>query len=319
MRVLITEPIVDSAIKKLENHFEVSIGERGEFDTEQTLLKAAEEFDAILTMLSNPVTENVLEAGKNKLKIVANYAVGYNNIDTDAAARLGIHVSNTPDVLTESTAEIALSLLLSTARRTREAEISLRNGQFNGWEPNGFIGIELHGAAAGIIGLGRIGQAFARKVKACGMNIHYYGRNRIEPEIEDELNATFHSALEDMLPEIDALSVHCPLTNETHHLIGKHELNLMPSHAVLINTARGPIVDESALAEALHNASIGGAGLDVFENEPEIHPRLLDAPNTVLLPHIGSATEKSRKAMGSLAADAIISIMHGTRPPNLVV
>jgi glyoxylate reductase len=319
VRVLITEPIVDSAIKKLENHFEVSIGERGEFDTEQTLLKAAEEFDAILTMLSNPVTENVLEAGKNKLKIVANYAVGYNNIDTDAAARLGIHVSNTPDVLTESTAEIALSLLLSTARRTREAEISLRNGQFNGWEPNGFIGIELHGAAAGIIGLGRIGQAFARKVKACGMKIHYYGRNRIEPEIEDELNATFHSELDDMLPEIDALSVHCPLTNETHHLIGKHELNLMPSHAVLINTARGPIVDESALAEALHNASIGGAGLDVFENEPEIHPRLLDAPNTVLLPHIGSATEKSRKAMGSLAADAIISIMHGTRPPNLVV
>jgi glyoxylate reductase len=319
VRVLITEPIVDSAIKKLESHFEVSIGERGEFDTEQTLLKAAEEFDAILTMLSNPVTENVLEAGKNKLKIVANYAVGYNNIDTDAAARLGIHVSNTPDVLTESTAEIALSLLLSTARRTREAEISLRNGQFNGWEPNGFIGIELHGAAAGIIGLGRIGQAFARKVKACGMKIHYYGRNRIEPEIEDELNATFHSELDDMLPEIDALSVHCPLTNETHHLIGKHELNLMPSHAVLINTARGPIVDESALAEALHNASIGGAGLDVFENEPEIHPRLLDAPNTVLLPHIGSATEKSRKAMGSLAADAIISIMHGTRPPNLVV
>jgi glyoxylate reductase len=319
VRVLITEPIVDSAIKKLESHFEVSIGERGEFDTEQTLSKAAEEFDAILTMLSNPVTENVLEAGKNKLKIVANYAVGYNNIDTDAAARLGIHVSNTPDVLTESTAEIALSLLLSTARRTREAEISLRNGQFNGWEPNGFIGIELYGAAAGIIGLGRIGQAFARRVKACGMKIHYYGRNRIEPEIEDELNATFHSSLDDMLQEIDALSVHCPLTNETHHLIGKHELNLMPSHAVLINTARGPIVDESALAEALHNASIGGAGLDVFENEPEIHPRLLDAPNTVLLPHIGSATEKSRKAMGSLAADAIISIMHGTRPPNLVV
>ena len=319
MRVLITEPIVDSAIKKLESHFEVSIGERGEFDTEQTLSKAAAEFDAILTMLSNPVTENVLEAGNNKLKIVANYAVGYNNIDTDAAARLGIHVSNTPDVLTESTAEIALSLLLSTARRTREAEISLRNGQFNGWEPNGFIGIELHGAAAGIIGLGRIGQAFARRVKACGMKIHYYGRNRIKPEIEDELNATFHSALDDMLQEIDAVSVHCPLTNETHHLIGKHELNLMQSHAVLINTARGPIVDESALAEALHNASIGGAGLDVFENEPKIHPRLLDAPNTVLLPHIGSATEKSRKAMGSLAADAIISIMLGTRPPNLVV
>jgi glyoxylate reductase len=319
VRVLVTEPIVESAISKLENHFDVKVGKRGEFDVEDTLTEAAKEYDAILTMLSNPVTENVLKAGKGRLRIVANYAVGYNNIDTDAASRIGIHVSNTPDVLTESTAEIALSLLLSTARRTREAELALRNGEFKGWEPNGFIGLELNGAAVGIIGLGRIGHAFAKKAKACGMSIHYHGRNRVEPEIEKELEATYHSELDDMLRVIDALSIHCPLTEETHHLIGKKELSMMASHSVLVNTSRGPVVDESALADALHQGLIAGAGLDVFENEPEVHPGLLDVPNAVLLPHIGSATEKSRKAMGNLAAEAIISILDGKHPPNLVV
>jgi glyoxylate reductase len=320
VRVLVTEPIVDDAIHKLEKHFDVTVGNRGEFDEEQRLMKAAAEFDAILTMLSNPVTENVLATGKkNRLRIVANYAVGFNNIDTDAAARLGIHISNTPDVLTESTAEIALSLLLSTARRTREAERYLRNGKFKGWEPNGFIGIELYGSTVGIVGLGRIGQAFARRAKACGMKILYYGRNKVDSEIENELDATYYSSLHDILSDVDALSIHCPLTEDTHHLIGSEELSLLPSHAVIVNTARGPIIDESALAEALHQSSIGGAGLDVFENEPEVHPRLLEAPNTVLLPHIGSATNKSRIAMGNLAADAIISILNGNSAPNLVV
>ncbi|MEX0770172.1 MAG: D-glycerate dehydrogenase [Balneolaceae bacterium] len=322
MRVLVTEPIISSSIELLEQHFDVEVGERGTYDREKAMVKAAAEYDAILTMLSNPVTERVLKTGKeNHLKIVADYAVGYNNIDIDAAKRLGIRISNTPDVLTDSTAEIALALLLAAARKTTEAEGFLRERQFEGWDPNQFLGLELHGATLGVVGMGRIGTALARRAKACGMEILYYNRSRVDKNLEKELEATYVPELDRMLMEVDALSIHCPLTDETHHLIDEDKILLMEDHAILVNTARGPIVDEAALAKALHRGQLGGAGLDVYEDEPKVHPDLLTAPNAVLFPHIGSATLKSRKGMGDLAAHAIIGVLNGEESsvPNLVV
>ncbi|MEX1011885.1 MAG: D-glycerate dehydrogenase [Balneolaceae bacterium] len=320
MKVLVTEPILPSAIERLEQNFEVEVGKRGEYFEESALAKAAATFDGMLTMLSNPVTTEVLSSSVS-LKVIANYAVGFNNIDLETAGKLGIRVANTPGVLTESTAEIALALLLGASRRTTEAEASIRNNQFDGWDPLGFVGMEIFGARLGIVGMGRIGMAFARRAAACGMEIFYHNRNRVEPWIEKELGATFVPDLHKMLPEIDALSLHCPLTSRTHHLIGREELDLLPEHAIVVNTARGEVIDEEALADALHNKVIAGAGLDVYEKEPSIHSRLLSAPGTLLLPHIGSATRRSRQAMADLATGAIISVLSG-RPdetiPNLV-
>ncbi|MEX2602057.1 MAG: D-glycerate dehydrogenase [Balneolaceae bacterium] len=320
MKILITEPVIKSAVQKLQNHFEVTIGNRGEFDNVDALKAASQDFDGFLTMLSNPLTRDVFKAA-TKLKVVSNYAVGYNNIDLDAAREFGVRIANTPGVLTESTAEIALSLLLSVARHTTEAEKQVRNRQFNGWHPTGFLGLELFGATLGIIGMGRIGQAFARKAHACGMKILYHNRNQIDQAREEKLQARYMPDLDRMLEEIDALSIHCPLTDETRHLIDRRRINLMKNHVVIVNTSRGPVIDEDALADALKQGQVGGAGLDVYEHEPTIHPELYNTPNTVLLPHIGSATVKSRRAMGDLSADAIIGVLTGKPEhtiPNLL-
>ncbi len=318
MKVLVTEPIIDSELQRLDEQTQLTVGQRGEFNCEDALIEAASHYDALLTMLSNPVTRKVLRAGKNQLKIVANYAVGTNNIDLEAARDFAIPVSNTPEVLTESTAEIALSLILSVARKTTEAESRLRDGEFRGWEPTGFLGLELHGARLGIVGLGRIGQALAKRARACGMEILYHNRRRIEMETEKQLNAHYVENLDQLLPAVDVLSLHCPLTEKTHHLIDAERLKLLPDHALIINTSRGPVIDEKALVDALRQGSIGGAGLDVFENEPKVEPGLLETPNTVLLPHIGSATYKSRRAMGRLAVNAILSVQKNQTPGNLV-
>lgn len=319
-RVLITEPIVDSVIQKLEEQYEVVVGERGQYNDEDALVQAVPDFDALLPMLSCPVTENVLTAG-NRLKIVANHAVGYNNIDVEAANRAGIKVANTPGVLSESSADCAMALILTTARKIVEAQQFLYDGKFDGWDPLAFLGMELNGKTLGVFGMGRIGTAVARRAKAFGMNIIYHNRSKVQKEIEQELEAEFVPKLESLVERSDILSLNCPLTEETHHAIDADMLERMPEHALLINTARGPVVDEAALAEALHNGTIGGAGLDVFEEEPKVHPRLLSAPNCVLTPHIASATHETRKAIGMLAANAIIGVLTGTPDeeiPNLI-
>ena len=319
-RVLITEPIVESVIQRLEKHFRVDVGKRGEFNNVEQLVKAIPNYDALLPMLSNPVTARVIEAGSN-LKIIANHAVGYNNIDLEAAKKNDVKVANTPDVLTQSSADLGMALLLAVARKIVEAQDYLKAGKFEGWEPLGFLGMELNGNTLGIVGMGRIGTALARRAKAFGMNICYHNRSRVEAGLEDELDATYMKSVRELAEKCDVLSLNCPLTDETHHLVNRDILAAMPDHAIIINTARGPVIDEEALAEALHSGIIGGAGLDVFENEPEVHPRILNAPNCVITPHIASATHHSRKSIGMLAADAIIGVLQGKPDsdiPNLI-
>jgi glyoxylate reductase len=306
--VLITEPIIKSVIDDLRADFTVDVGQRGEFNTEEQLVEVIGKYDALLPMLSNPVTKKVIEAGDN-LKIIANHAVGYNNIDLDAAKKAGIKVANTPDVLTEATADFTMGLLLSVARKIGPAQNYLRDGNFDGWEPLGFLGKELNGQTLGIFGMGRIGTAVARRARAFGLEIRYHNRNKVSAGLHDELDATYVSSLQELAEKSDFLSLHCPLTEETHHAINKKIINSMPDNAILINTSRGPVIDEAELAKALHEGCIGGAGIDVFEEEPAVHPKLMSAPNCVITPHIASATHQSRKAIGRLAANAIRGVL----------
>ena len=315
-RILVTEPIINSVIDDLRADYTVDVGKRGKYTSEETLLEDIANYDALLPMLSTPVTKQVMEAAPS-LKIVANHAVGYNNIDLDAAQDLGIHVANTPGVLTESCADFTMALLLSVTRKLKESEKYLREGNFDGWDPLGFLGMEMNGSTLGILGMGRIGTAVARRAKAFGLNIVYHNRSRVDANLEEELGATYISNLNDLATASDIVSIHCPLTDETHHAIDAAFINTMPEHGCIINTARGPIIDEAALADALHNKSIAGAGLDVFEEEPNVHSRLLNAPRCVLTPHIASATEKTREAIGMLAANAIRGVLEGEDPANI--
>lgn len=320
MKILLTEPIPGKALEMLSSQHEIVVGDRGEFDDETRLYEAIEPFDALLCCLSNPVTGRVIQKGK-KLKIISTYAAGYNNIDIATAKKRGIPVAHTPGVLTNATADCAFSLLLSLIRNLREAEDALRRGKFDGWHPFLFRGMELHGKKAGIYGMGRIGLAFARRAAGFGMSILYHNRKRLDPETERALQAKYVPTLNELVSESDVLSIHVPLTSETHHAINAGRIAMMKSHSVIINTARGPVIDEKALAVALHEKRIGGAGLDVFEFEPEIEQKLLTAPNCVLLPHIGSATVETRDKMSELAASAILICLEGKPPesiPNLL-
>lgn len=315
-RILITEPIVNEVIQTLQEQYTVDVGERGQFVTDDDLAAVIGRYDALLPMLSNPVTAKVIGEGTN-LKIIANHAVGYNNIDMQAARAADIHVANTPGVLTESCADFTMGLLLAVTRKLAPAERYLRKGEFDGWEPLGFLGMELNGRTLGIFGMGRIGTAVARRAQAFGLKIAYHNRNRVAPAREQALGATYLPSLEELARRSDILTLHCPLTPGTRHAVDKNLINLLPDHAVIINTSRGPVIDERALAEALHENRLAGAGLDVFEEEPEVDPRLLEAPNCVLTPHIASATHRTRKAIGMLAAEAIDGILSGKDPATI--
>ncbi|WP_428235341.1 2-hydroxyacid dehydrogenase [Gracilimonas sp.] len=319
-KILITEPIPDDVIDYLRNFASVTVGDKGTYQSEEALIRDIPEYDGLLCMLSTPVSETVLKAGQN-LKVVANFAVGYDNIDVEAAHDLGINVANTPDVLTEACGDYAMGLLLALSRKFKEAEQYLRDGNFTGWEPLGFLGMELRDRTLGIIGMGRIGQAFADRARAFGMKIIYHNRTRVDKETEQELEAEFIADHKELAQRADVLSLNCPLTEETHHLVDKELLDSMPEHALLINISRGAVIDEAALAQALHQNQIAGAALDVFEEEPKVHPDLLTAPNTLLLPHIASATHRTRKDIGMLAAEAITSVIEGkadSEIPNLI-
>ena len=270
--------------------------------------------DGAVTLLANPITSRVLDRCAS-LRVVGNVAVGFDNIDVSAAEQRGVWITNTPDVLTEATADLAWALVLAVTRRLREAETYLRSGKFDGWGLELLLGTGLQGKTLGIVGFGRIGRAVARRALASGMRVVATDVRPLDHlELEVEL-----VELEVLLAESQVVSLHAPLVESTRHLINEERLGLMPRGSVLINTARGPLVDEEALAKMLSSGHLGGAGLDVFEHEPQVHPALLDRSDVVLLPHVGSATVETRSRMAELAARNVIAVLEGREPPTPVV
>jgi glyoxylate reductase len=313
-KVLVTREISEAGLRPLEN-FDVTVlserpPERGE------LLEAVQGIDGVLSTLTEKIDAEFMNAAGEDLKVVANMAVGYDNVDVPTANERGIVVTNTPDVLDETTADTAFMLLLAAARRLGEGERIVRSGRWEAWGPKMLIGPDVWGKKLGIVGFGRIGQALSRRARGFDMEILYSGRSRRE-EAEKEFDARYLE-LDELLEECDFLSLHTPLTEETTHLIGAGELEKMKPEAVLVNTSRGPVVDESALAEALAEKRIFAAGLDVYENEPEVHPRLLELENVVLAPHIGSASFETRDKMAAMAGEDLRAVLRGEQPRNPV-
>ena len=314
-RVLVTLRLPSPGIELLQERFEVQEVE-AEGMPSAALQAYVSDSQGIVGMANVAFTKEVMSAAPG-LRCIANYAVGYNNIDVPAATDLGIMVTNTPGVLTEATADLTMALLLALARRVVEGDRFLRDGLFHGWKPDLFLGSDVHGRVLGVIGLGRIGQAVARRARGFYMSVLYTQRHKAQPHVESDLRAV-HVSLDELLRRADFVSIHCPLTDETHHLIGDRELQLMGPDHYLINASRGPIVDEAALVRALKQGWIKGAALDVYEREPTVEPGLVGCPNAVLVPHIGSATVAARAAMAETAARNLIAALNGERPPNLV-
>lgn len=275
------------------------------------VLDMAPDVDAIVCLLTDQIDAEVFAAGAPRLKVVAIVAVGYDNVDVRAAAAHGIKVCNTPGVIDETTADLAFLLILAAARRASEAESDLRAGRWSGWDVDQYLGRDVHGAVLGVVGFGRIGQAVARRAAGFGMEVLHHTRR-------DTKLPGWQGDLDRLLRESDIVTLHVPFTDHTRHLIDARRLRLMKRDAVLVNTSRGPVVDEEALADALERDVIFAAGLDVYEHEPEVHPRLLAAPRAVLLPHIGSASVATRTRMARVAAENVRVVLAGERPRNLV-
>jgi glyoxylate reductase len=320
-KILVTQKVPDPAYPPLEAIGDVEANmEEGSIWPYEELLRRGPGHDYIYSLLTDNIDARFLEAcaaSTPRLKMVANMAVGFNNIDVETATRLHIAVSNTPGVLSDTTADLAFALLMATARRIPEAERFLRAGKYKGWGPLLFCGADVHGSTLGLLGAGRIGKLVARRSSGFDMKVLYYDVYRMSPEDEATYNMTY-VPMEDVLRQSDFISVHTPYMPSTHHLIGERELKMMKPTAILINTARGPIVDEKALVRALQARTIAGAGLDVFENEPAVEPELLTMENVVLLPHIASASLKTRTLMATMASDNIVAHYKGERPPNIV-
>ena len=323
MRVLMTQLVPQPAIDLLRRE----LGPEGVLDINpdaDTIWTHAElierlrggDYTALYCMLTNRVDAEVMDAAPD-LRVIANMAVGYNNVDVQEATRRGIPVTNTPGVLTDTTADFAWTLLMAAARRVAEADRFTRAGRFHGWGPLMMVGTDVHGKTLGIVGFGRIGRAVATRARGFGMRVLYFDRVPADPEVELALNAN-SVPLEQLLSESDYVSLHTDYNPETHHLIGAPELATMKPGAYLINTARGAIVDEAALVEALKAGRLAGAGLDVFEREPEIHPELVKLDNVVLAPHIASASMETRTEMALMAAENVLAALRGERPPNAV-
>jgi len=320
-KILVTQKVPAPAYPLLEaiGDVEANMEEEVIWPYEE-LLHRGPGHDYIYCLLTDNVDANFLEAcvaATPRLKMVANMAVGFNNIDVETATRLGVAVSNTPGVLSDTTADLAFALLMATARRIPEAERFLRAGKFKGWGPLLFCGAEVHHSTLGLIGAGRIGKIVTKRASGFEMKVIYYDVYRLSPEDEAALNMTY-LPMDDVLKQADFVSVHTPYMPSKHHLISERELDLMKPTALIINTARGPIIDEKALVKALQAGKIAGAGLDVFEHEPAIEPELLTMENVVLLPHIASASLKTRTLMATMASDNIVAHFHGQRPPNVV-
>ncbi len=315
-KVLLTRALTREAMGLLQHNFDLTVGNDHRMLTRGELLEKVRGKDALITMLADRVDGKLLDAAPG-LKIVANYAVGYNNIEVPATLDRGIPVIHTPGVLTQATADTAFALLLAVARRIVEAHAYVVSGKFTAWKPDLLLGLELTGKQMGIVGMGRIGQAFAARCLGFGMKIYYTSRSRLPKEREETLKAKY-LPLDDLLQQSDFVSLHVPLTRETYHMIDARRLRMLKSEAILINTSRGPVVDETALVTCLKERCIRGAGLDVYENEPQVPEALKRLDNCVLLPHIGSATEEARFKMAEILRDGLVDFFEGRRPHTLI-
>ena len=314
MKVLITGRIPDEGVRILGDEFDLTVNEKDRPMERERLIELIADKDGLLCMLNDRVDEELLENAPN-LKMIASYAVGFDNIDIGAATRRKIPVSNNPDVLTDATADLAFALILAVSRRVVEGDRVLREEGFHEWAPQYFLGRDVSGKTLGIVGFGRIGKAVAKRARGFGMKVIYFSRRRLDISEERNRNVQY-GELKKLLSEADYITLHVPLTQKTRHLIGGNELKLMKKSAYLINTSRGPVVDEQALVRNLQDGNIAGAGLDVYENEPTLSPGLKEVKNTVLLPHVGSATIETRTNMALQASENLIAGLRGQKPPN---
>jgi glyoxylate reductase len=314
-KVFITQKIPDTGIDMLKERYSVNINKEEQFPTKEEIKKGIKDADALLCLLTDKIDKDIIDSAQ-KLKVIANYAVGYDNIDIEEATNRGIMVTNTPGVLTQTTADLAWSLLMVTARRIVEGDSFTRAGRFNGWKPKLMLGYDIYGKTLGIVGTGRIGTALALRSQGFNMKILYYDIKR-NSTIEEKLGGEKVS-LEKLLKQADFISIHTPLTEKTYHLMGEKELSLMKETAILVNTSRGPVIDEEKLANALQKKTIAGAGIDVYEKEPEVNKKLIGLKNVVLTPHIGSASYETRSKMAEIAAHSIIDVLEGRTPKNVV-
>ena len=316
--VVVTRQLPREVETRMMELFEARLNAPDNRMSAQQIIDACDGADVLVPTVTDRIDADLINNLPDSVELIANFGVGVNHIDLEAATTQKIVVTNTPGVLTDDTADMTACLLLAAPRRLVEGERLIRSGKWDGWAPTFMIGHRISGKRLGIIGMGRIGQAVARRVQGFGMTVHYHNRRRLHEEVERDLEATYWEDLDQMLAHMDFISINCPHTKETHHLLNANRLALLKPHAFVVNTARGEIIDEAAMAQMLANGEIAGAGLDVYEREPEIEPALLDLDNVVLAPHLGSATHEGRIAMGEKVIVNIKSFVDDHRPPDRV-
>ncbi len=318
LTVVVTRRLPEVVETRMTELFDVQLRDDDTPMTRDELAAAMQTADVLVPTLTDHLDANLMARAGDKLKLIANYGAGIDHVDVASARQRGILVSNTPGVVTDDTADMAIALILATTRRIPEGLALMQSGNWQGWSPTALMGGRIAGRRLGILGMGRIGQAVARRARAFGMQVHYHNRRRLRPEIEEEHEATWWESLDQMVARMDILSINCPHTPSTFHLINARRLKLMKPSAVIVNTSRGEVIDENALTRMLRAGEIAGAGLDVFEREPEVHPGLLELEQVVLLPHLGSATIETREAMALLAAENVVAVLRGHAPPTPV-
>lgn len=319
LSVVVTRRLPEPVETRMKELFDVILRDEDTQMNRDELVAAMQTCDVLVTTITDSIDAGMLDEAGERLKLIANYGAGVDHIDVLSARQRGILVSNTPDVATEDTADMTLALILAVVRRIPEGFAIMQSSGWNGWAPTAMLGGRLAGRRLGILGMGRIGQAVARRAHAFGMQVHYHNRKRLRVETEEELGATYWESLDQMVARMDIISINCPHTPSTFHLMNARRLKLMKPNAVIVNTSRGEVIDENALTRMLRNKEISGAGLDVFENGNEINPRLRELDNVVLLPHMGSATVEGRIEMGEKVLLNVKTFADGHRPPDQVV
>ncbi|ESR25855.1 Glyoxylate reductase [Lutibaculum baratangense AMV1] len=317
--VIVTRKLPDVVETRMRELFDTRLNIEDRPLTQDELIEAAGQADVLVPTVTDRIDAAVLRHAGPRLKLIANYGNGVDNIDVETANNQGVTVTNTPGVLTEDTADMTMALMLAVPRRLAEGMRVLEEGKWKGWAPNWMLGHRINGKRLGIIGMGRIGQAVARRARGFGMQIHYHNRRRVAAETEEELEATYWDSLDQMLARMDVISIHCPHTPATYHLLSARRLKLLRPEAYVVNTARGEVIDENALARMIEAGELAGAGLDVFEHEPSVNPKLLKNERVVLLPHMGSATIEGRIDMGEKVIINIKTFADGHRPPNRIL